>query len=122
MRRVRGNANSGLVAVKRFFRILCTSAFVHACFAITLASVATARAEREVLEGRLPAHAVFRFLGAVAEVLFYPLILLRTNVYEPRTTILFIGNSLIWGIAIAALWGFASQFHRRRQVGTSKEV
>jgi len=96
--------------VKRFALITLVGGVVHSVLALGLAAVATSRAEREVFEGTLPAHALYRVLGEVARVLFYPLMSVRSEVYEPRTTILFVANSLTWGIAVAAVWSLYSRW------------
>jgi hypothetical protein len=92
------------VSLKRFFGITLAVAVVHAVLAIGLTTVATNAAEREGFAVQGQGHAFFRACGHAARMLFYPLILMRSNVYEPRTTILFIANSLLWGLAAAAAW------------------
>jgi hypothetical protein len=91
-------------SVSRLVAIAISVASIHALLAIALAAVATRAAEREVLEGRLRLHVMYEVLGEAARVLFYPVILVHSEVYEPRTTMFFALNSLIWGIAAAGAW------------------
>lgn len=43
-------------------------------------------------------------MGMAGRVLFYPARWLRGEVTEPRTTLLFVSNSLLWGFGIAAIY------------------
>lgn len=82
-------------------------------FAVGLASLATNHIERERFDGKIAGHTAFRIIGIAAQGLFCPLSWLpRQEISEPRTTLLFAANSLLWGVMIAT--GDALLMRRRR--------
>jgi hypothetical protein len=102
-------------SMKRFFILLLCAAIVHACLVIGLLSLALPRAEREFYEGNLPGHALFRAMGTVAYALSYPLVVMpRGEVIEPRTSLLFASNSLVWGLLISAAFTLVSRYRTRK--------
>ncbi len=100
--------------MKRFVSVLFFATALHASLSLGLASLASNRAERERFEDNLPAHAVFRVMGVIAQVLFHPLMWLPSGeISEPRTTILFAANSFLWGLAVAVVYARVMRFRRR---------
>jgi hypothetical protein len=104
--------------MKRFVIIAICVTVLHGFLAMGFTSLATHRAEREAFEGKLPGHAVFQTMGLTARILFYPLIWLRGEVMEPRTTLLFIANSLLWGVTVAVVCILVARYRARRQLAT----
>jgi hypothetical protein len=102
-------------SVKRFFAIAVVTAALHAFLALALASLSTNHIEQERFDGKMSGHTAFRAMGIAAQALFYPLLWLpRGEISEPRTTLLFIANSLLWGIVIATVDTLVRRRHRRR--------
>jgi hypothetical protein len=92
--------NEASMTFKRFIAIVGIATVIHAALAVGLIAIASSRAEREVYGGRLAGHSFFGALGEIGQLLVYPLLLVRGEVTEPRTSILFAANSLLWGIVI----------------------
>jgi hypothetical protein len=96
--------------MKRYGPFVVIAAILHGCTAICLAALSLRRAEQEFQQGRLPWHTLFVVLGKLAQLLLFPLLLIPSNVTEPRTTILFVANSFAWGIAIVCIYAVVTHY------------
>ena len=101
--------------MRKIALIAIAAAFVHAALAVGLLSIAGGGPGYS--RDGVPSDSLHWLCGQVSGLLLLPLRWLPSDVYEPRTSLLFAANSLLWGLAIAIFWQKGCDTSSSRAVG-----
>jgi hypothetical protein len=117
-----GPMNEGLpdmrgALMRRRAVVLIGATGLHALVVIAFGALSSRHAESDTA-GSVVAGYAYSVMGHIAQILVCPLLWMPSDVSEPRTSILFVLNSLLWGGAVLGLYVMRT----RRRTGNSDGV